>query len=199
MDIEKKEELNNKEEVVQQTEERVEETQTPTTEEKETGVSEDSTEDYYKKELSKEEKRLAYLSRKQKESKDESDKKYIDEDILEQKMSSLRQELLQEKEMDFVKSVSSSEDQAKLIFHHLENTVKRTGDLVEDVKLARFLANRNKYEQLEKELPAIQNSQRFGRTVQGQPQENNQKNYSPQELALMAKFGIDPNTGKVSS
>lgn len=154
----------------------------------------ESQDDYYKKELTKEEKRLGYNQRKK-----DTPKSGVDENLLEQKLQELRGELLAEKEQEYINSFSSSQDEANLIKHHLNNTIKRTGNLIEDIKTAQFIANRGKYEQAVKEIPAIQNAQKFGRVVQGQMKQSGGPQYSPEEIALMSKYGVDPTTGKISS
>lgn len=97
-----------------------------------------------------------------------------------------------------IKSVSTNESEAKLIKHHLENTIKPTGNVEEDVATAKLLANRSKIMKTNKELA---NSLRTRSTVGTAPSFNGAKmdaedsvQLSPEEKKLIA--WAERRTGK---
>lgn len=154
-------------------------------------------EDIYKKDLEKEQNRSGYQNRKKLEGADD-----IVEERVNKRLEEFEKRMRSEKEADVIASVASNEDEAELIKYHLNETIKRTDSLAEDIKRAKFLANQSKYEQIEKELPAISAAQRTGNRSSGASygsEVSKAETYSDRERALMARFNIDPETGKVLS
>lgn len=85
-----------------------------------------------------------------------------DEDVLakvEEKLTNIKQETVQTAVASILASMSSNSDERKLILHHFNNSIKRTGDSTEnilsDLETARFLANRRKNEREITELKRV--------------------------------------------
>lgn len=89
------------------------------------------------------EKKIVKLKNRERETVDEDAIAALREEI-----SNLRGEITQtlsRKELDdAIKSVTTNQDEAELIKHHLENSIKSSGDIQEDVKRAKALANATK-------------------------------------------------------
>lgn len=60
----------------------------------------------------------------------------------------LRRELRTEKTKELIESLSSDPAERKVILHHFEHSIKQTGDMIQDVTMARAIANMRKLERL---------------------------------------------------
>lgn len=167
-----------------------EEVESTQEEPKENPVEGDSKDPYYEKELKKEQNRKGYSDRKKVSDIDERVEKLVEE-----KTAKIREEMLAERERDLISSVATSEEEAEKINFYL-GRIKRSTSLSDDVQMAKFLANRSKYENLEKELEPIKRSSQTGirssaETYGGNKEQGSQ--FSDAERALFAKYGLDGN------
>lgn len=113
--------------------------------------------DRVEKELSKAQHKIVELKRDGKKSKEEDEDEKEDEgvdieEIIESKISEVKSTLLADRVNELLDKESTSEDEKKLIKHYLDHKIKSSGNLVEDIKTAKFLANRNV---IEKNMKAI--------------------------------------------
>lgn len=96
--------------------------------------------------LSKAEDKIVKLKKDKKQPNDE-DLTELEERLArrqDEKLAEIRAEALGNSRRAAVSAVASSEAEAKLIEHHLDNSIKPTGNIVEDVKRAKILANEKK-------------------------------------------------------
>ncbi len=105
----------------------------------------------------------------------------------------LRAELRAEKDAESIKAIASSDDEAERIEFILETKIRRTDNFQEDLANAKFLANKSQYEELQKETGAMASARNSGnRTSSAKQGGDAPTQYNDQELALFAKFGLDP-------
>ena len=105
----------------------------------------------------------------------------------------LRAELRAEKDAESIKAIASSDDEAERIEFILETKIRRTDNFQEDLANAKFLANKSQYEELQKETGAMASARNAGtRTSSAKQGGDAPTQYNDQELALFAKFGLDP-------
>lgn len=139
----------------------------------------------------KEKARIAYQERKKQQSPDLSAK-------LDEIREELRAELRAEREAEALAEVASSDEEREAIRDALNNKIKRTGNLLEDLRVAKIVANSAKYEQVAREAGNVQNAKGFGQRTSGAVYggESSESPYSPSQQALLARYGLDPKTGK---
>lgn len=135
-----------------------------------------------------------------KERKKQREEKKPDVDIKEELSAieaRLRAEFRAEKEAEAIRAAASSDDEAERIEYILETKVKRTDNFKEDLATAKFLANKDKYENIAKESGAMANAQNAGARTSGITADaGTESQFSAKEQELFAKFGLDPKTGK---
>lgn len=168
-------------------------------------TEEDSDVDYrgelerLEKELAKKDKTLEKAEHKiveLKKTKTEPDDAIVDR-IMEKMDEKLSQFQLQQKQSELesaISRVSSSPDEAKLIKLHLENSVKLTGDIDQDVRRAKLLANEKKITRTMSELTEVVKSKgsQSRPPMGGSHKEQKPKTpqYNEKERKLLQKFGV---------
>lgn len=148
----------------------------------------------------KAEARLVDLKREQKESEskgDEEDRLLAMEERLmsrlEEKTSQLQKQSKQSKYDDAISSVASSEDEAALIQHILDNDIKPTGDVAKDVRRAKILANEDDLFSENTELKKALSSRKTvgGISSGSQRVAENKKTWSNADKKFAAANGLD--------
>lgn len=93
-----------------------------------------------------------------------------------------------------VNKVSTNEDEANLIKHHLENSIKSSGNIKEDIRRAKLLANEKQILRRNKELgQALISKNTAGSANYGGRRETapKQNKVSAKEAELLKRFGVD--------
>lgn len=139
----------------------------------------------------------AYQERQNKRKEKEASIDEIIEQKVAERLSEVESRLNAEKETEFINSISSSQEEADKIREALNDRVKRSGNLSEDIQLAKLIANRENIENLQKEESSMKKGRRMGSFSSPASMEGSDTpQYSDREKALLASFNIDPKTGK---
>jgi hypothetical protein len=118
-------------------------------------------------------------------------------EIVQAEVGNLRSEFYEKQEDAIIDSMTTDQGEKDSIKNHLKNTIKRTGNLIEDVKTARVLANGHKLESLSNEAKAVRRSQmQSGGSAPAEyvPDNSDALNLSDRELSMVTRFGLDPKT-----
>lgn len=168
----------------------------------------ESKEDFYKEELERYKSRLNKAEhtivklKKSKEPVAEADEEDVDEEEVVSKIDKLVQEKVnaalaktQEKEQDaLIARLSESPEHAELIRYHLENTIRPTGDVTEDVENALLHADKKRiFNQLETYKDVLVSKQTadgaqsggFKKKIAPKPTSK----YSATEIEFLKKYG----------
>lgn len=114
------------------------------------------------------------------------------EEMIDKKFSEFTQKVRGDAIDSLVQSYAENQDEALLIKHHLEHTVKPSGDDITDILNAKALANKAKFGQSISELQrARQRTEPEQETTAGdRPQSAPKKRFSQAEIRLMKAFNL---------
>lgn len=181
-------------------------------------VAEDDQIDYqalYNEEMERRKRAEKAIEKSKKKAKTEEEDSYLEEpddiedrisNVLDQKLSSFRQDMMTNTVEDVLDSMSSNDAEKKLIRFHYDNTINKTGytkgDILNDMQIAKAIANRKKIEKDQKEARlSKQNSESYSNNSQGSnlskatPQED--VKLSAQEEQIFQRFNFRrQNAGK---
>lgn len=163
--------------------------------------SEDSDDEFYKSELARIEKErddykadMFKYKQKAKTVDPELVKKAVSEEL-----EKFKQEMVSDTEAEIISASASSESEASLIKHHLENTFKRTGysrsAILADVQKVKRFINAEKIQRMNGE---IKQSLKANATLQTTPGSASKKTSAPvqkwseSEMRMFARMGIKP-------
>lgn len=77
---------------------------------------------------------------------EKSKRRIAPEKLKDEILEEVRRERKAEKVKDYVEKLTDDPAEQKVILHHHENSIKQTGDIAEDVAMARAIANRKRLE-----------------------------------------------------
>jgi hypothetical protein len=114
--------------------------------------------------------------------------------IVDEKVSGLRQEIIKPQAEVLARQVATSEDEAKLIMFHYENSIKSTGNLAEDISNAKALANKKRLEAKNSELVAALKAKESkgdggGEAGQAPKVSSNRPKLSQDDEAIVSRMG----------
>lgn len=114
------------------------------------------------------------------------------EELIERKFQSFTQQVRGDAIDGLIGSYSSNDDEAALIKHHLENSIKPSGDDVTDIINAKALANKARFTQQTSEIKrAKMQTEADNATTAGQKEESKTKpRLSAQDKAIMKAYGL---------
>jgi len=139
---------------------------------------------------------IMQLKKKKKEEKqdDTEDKQPDIIETINEKMSEIEARLMAEKREAAITASAKSEDEAKVINWYLDNRIKPSGNLSEDIALAKTLANRNL---VEKNFKALEETAREKGSFGGAGGSGSQPGKDKPDVALsdadrrlMKSFGV---------
>ena len=114
------------------------------------------------------------------------------EELIERKFQSFTQQVRGDAIDNLIGSYSSNEDEAALIKHHLENSIKPSGDDVTDIINAKALANKARFTQQTSEIKrAKMQTEADKATSAGQKEESKSKSrLSAEDKKIMRAYGL---------
>lgn len=114
--------------------------------------------------------------------------------LVEEKIGSVTAQIKATAMDSLIKQNAANEKEAELIKYHLENTVRSTGNDYEDLKNAKALANRNKFDQQVSEIKrASQETEAQPQTTAGQKEEKTEAiKLTAEEQKMARAFGLTP-------
>lgn len=196
---------------------KVEETTAPASGEKETTVektektTEETTGVDYKKELEEREIQLGQAEHtivkektKTKEAKEEVEKVIATVPSIDEIRQAVREEhqtfhkQTRKSEIENkIRSITGSEDEAKLALHHYQNTITVSGNDQEDIENAILLANKKRYSSIASEAQATAQSKDTVQTTGGGAGQKvtkfvDESNLSVEDKQIMKHFGVSP-------
>jgi len=176
------------------------------TEEAETSTENNASEgvDYQKelemarKELDKKDKRIGqaeHVIEKLKEEGTKVDAESVEamvKRLVNEEVQTLTSQVRQDAIDGLITQYSSSKDEAELIKHHLENSIKPSGDDVTDIVNAKALANKARFTQQTSEMQrAKMQTEGDKATSAGEKQSSSQEpKLSAEELKIMRAYGL---------
>lgn len=114
------------------------------------------------------------------------------EELIERKFQSFTQQVRGDAIDSLIGSYSSNEDEATLIKHHLEHSIKPSGDDVTDIINAKALANKSRFTQQTSEIKRAKlQTEPSKATTAGQKEETKRKaNLSSEDKKIMKAYGL---------
>jgi hypothetical protein len=143
----------------------------------------------------------AYDAFKERNEKRDSEKISIDKvkELVEENTQAIRAEINAAREAELIESFSTNDEEKAQIKFHLDNTIKRSSNPLEDVKRAKVLANGHKIESVQKEIEAVRNSRFMGSNgspASYVPDNSDSLVLTDRERDMATRFGLDPATMK---
>jgi len=183
------------------------ESQEESTEEAETSTEETSTDaalnykeelEMARKELEKKDKRInqaEHVIEKLKKEGSEVNQENVQEMVerlVEEKIQSFSNQVRGDAIDNLISSYASNEDEAALIKHHLENSIKPSGDDVVDIINAKALANKARFTQQTAEIRRAQSASEAEKaTSSGQKEsQKTKRRLSQQDRKIMQMYGV---------
>ncbi len=154
-------------------------------------------ENYYKPESNKDRAQDAFKARTEKREPKVS----LDEvkQMLEENTQTILANINAKREDELLSSLSGTTEEKEAIKFHLDNSIKRSSDPVEDIKRAKILANGHKLDSIDKEVSAIRTSRLTGAgssPTSYVPDNSDTIQLTDRERQMAQRFGLDTNTLK---
>lgn len=151
-----------------------------------------------RKELEKKDKRIGqaeHVIEKLKEEGTKVDAESVEEMVnrlVDEKVQNLTSKVRQDAIEGLISQYSSSPDEAELIKHHLENSIKPSGDDVTDIINAKALANKARFTQQTSEINrAKQETEGDKATSAGEKSaKSDNVKFTAEELKIMKQYGL---------
>lgn len=151
-----------------------------------------------RKELDKKDKRIGqaeHVIEKMKSEGQTVNQENIEEMVsrmVEDRVSKLTEQVRGDAIDSLISSYASNKDEAELIKHHLENSIKPSGDDVTDILNAKALANKARFTQQTSEIKRAQSESEADKaSTAGQKQTSTQKvKLSAEDLKIMRAYGL---------
>jgi len=124
--------------------------------------------------------------------KSQDDVTAVVEKLVAEKMGAIETKLQAEKDEILIQSHSSSTDEAELIKFHLQHSIVRSDNPLEDIKKAKAIANSAKMTQKTSEIVRAQNTAEADKatTAGEKPAKGTNLNLSAADRKLMQQFGL---------
>lgn len=153
-----------------------------------------------RKELEKKDKRIGqaeHVIEKMKSEGTSINQENIEEMVsrmVEDRVSKLTEQVRGDAIDSLISSYSSNEDEAALIKHHLENSIKPSGDDVTDILNAKALANKARFTQQKSEMERAKTETEADSATSAGAKNSNKptKRFTAEEQKIMRAYGLTP-------
>ena len=112
--------------------------------------------------------------------------------LVDEKVATIRTEVQSNNLKREIENQSSNPDEAELIRYHLDNSVKSTGDVVQDVLNAKAIANRARSQKVYEEVERAANAAEADKaTTAGEKPQKPKSNMSAADREFLRKYGVE--------